>query len=1290
MANSNNPEIVISAVDKTKAAVDSATTNLKKLESAGNSLNSSIGRLAPLLGAATFIGLVKGSIDAADNLNDLSKETGIAVDQLSSYKLAAEQSGTSTETLAKGMQKLSVNISGNQKTLLALGINAKVPNEAFIQLAGVLERVTDVNDRNKLGTQLLGKSYLELKPLLAEGEAGIRKMLEAGQEYNSVTKEMAEQSDQLNDSIATLELQGSSLGNSIAKELLPGLNELVASLIENNKESGLLLGSLKGIYDLGGIVIFGSEQENRAKRMKDIVAEIQVIDEKLRSGKTNSAYTDKIAAGANPNFLAPPTGIDEDGITNLKSKAYALSLELQRLSQQQNANVKVPGASLTDDQKKALKGILSPEDVAKQTAAAEKVKNSYDTITKKSGEYVVAIQYETQEGEKLSEGQKNVADLRAFLTDKTNVLTSAQKANLQSLIDQVAAGDANNKALEDRKDRISALVEYQMKYNEAAKAHTEGLQEATRVYDDSVNSTNDQIKSVQDQINVLKYGEVATLQMENARLLEAAAAFEQSAAYAAQNGVSDENVKSMLDRADALRKLASGRAELASKQRELTDLNKWKDLASNAFDNVYSALSDALFRGFERGESFGKNFLSRLKDLFKTTTLQLGAQIILDPIKKSVLEGFGSISTGSGGSTGSSLTSSLGSIQKLTDLISGKGGSLSDSLVSGIASQVAGLGNFLGSTGLSTFANGLAVSSGSVSAAGASVAASQLGTSSALSVGKFVGSYGPYIGAAIQALSGDLKGAAFTAAGAAIGSVVPGIGTAIGAAIGSILGSFVGGGLSYNNVNENASYSNGKFYQGALANNSRGNIAYSALPALNGLGKQFGDSVGQLLTAFGESDKQNQLFSVKFGKQLEASLTYTLDNGKSGYVGKWGSNYGDTSEAAVAAFIEDVLSKGIIGALKISNLSSDIKGLFDTVSTSAQVASLISATVKLKNAQDELANRFGLTVDQAAKLSKATGLAGDDLINFVSALGDTALGVKSQFKDLIAARTTLMGIVGQDLPDSVDAFDGLIKGIDKSTADGINKALSFLSNRAAFVAYTTSIDALKSGVSGAVFGLKTPQQQADGMQADLKVMFDALGLAVPQSKEQLIALGESIDYTTEAGLTLANAFPTLVTAFNSTQSAIASLATSLDALDINNFKTLVDYTRAKSYVANGISLTKLPAFASGGDFGGGLRLVGERGMELEATGPSRIVSNNDLISRLRSPVANQTALLEAVKSLSAEVAELRSNTQSENVAMLQKTELMLKSLRQMNDDGIMLRDIDTAGNATVLDVRVVS
>ncbi|GAB3416627.1 phage tail length tape measure family protein [Massilia agilis] len=66
----------------------------------------------------------------------------------------------------------------------------------------------------------------------------------------------------------------------------------------------------------------------------------------------------------------------------------------------------------------------------------------------------------------------------------------------------------------------------------------------------------------------------------------------------------------------------------------------------------------------------------------------------------------------------------------------------------------------------------------------------------------------------------------------------------------------------------------------------------------------------------------------------------------------------------------------------------------------------------------------------------------------------------------------------------------------------------------------------------------------------------------------------------------------------------------------------------------------IPAFASGGDFLGGLRIVGERGPELEATGPARIFNASQtasLLSRLSSPAADNRELIQELRNLKAEM-----------------------------------------------------
>jgi hypothetical protein len=67
----------------------------------------------------------------------------------------------------------------------------------------------------------------------------------------------------------------------------------------------------------------------------------------------------------------------------------------------------------------------------------------------------------------------------------------------------------------------------------------------------------------------------------------------------------------------------------------------------------------------------------------------------------------------------------------------------------------------------------------------------------------------------------------------------------------------------------------------------------------------------------------------------------------------------------------------------------------------------------------------------------------------------------------------------------------------------------------------------------------------------------------------------------------------------------------------------------------------VPGFANGGDFGGGIRMVGEAGPEVEFTGPSRIASYSALMSRLSAPAENGAVLAAAVDRLTAENAGMR-------------------------------------------------
>ena len=111
----------------------------------------------------------------------------------------------------------------------------------------------------------------------------------------------------------------------------------------------------------------------------------------------------------------------------------------------------------------------------------------------------------------------------------------------------------------------------------------------------------------------------------------------------------------------------------------------------------------------------------------------------------------------------------------------------------------------------------------------------------------------------------------------------------------------------------------------------------------------------------------------------------------------------------------------------------------------------------------------------------------------------------------------------------------------------------------------------------------------------------------------------------------------------------------------------------KTYRDQITALGGVPGFASGGVHSGGARIVGERGPELEITGPSRIHSNPETKSML-----DNRAVVEELKALRKELADLK-NEQRERDSERNKS---LKTIeRKTNEDqeiGAPVRIVETA------------
>jgi hypothetical protein len=97
---------------------------------------------------------------------------------------------------------------------------------------------------------------------------------------------------------------------------------------------------------------------------------------------------------------------------------------------------------------------------------------------------------------------------------------------------------------------------------------------------------------------------------------------------------------------------------------------------------------------------------------------------------------------------------------------------------------------------------------------------------------------------------------------------------------------------------------------------------------------------------------------------------------------------------------------------------------------------------------------------------------------------------------------------------------------------------------------------------------------------------------------------------------------------------------------------------------------KVKKFAEGGYHAGGLRLVGEEGPELEATGPSRIYS----ASQTRN-IFDMTGLMREFRAMREELAQMREEQRQLGLAIADNTRKMQRILQQWNQTAVPTQEV---------------
>lgn len=295
----------IKKMDKSLDQVSGSAGRAKdKLAAIGKTLAKGLATGIATVGAAATAGvaaLAKATSNAgkyADEINTLSKVTGMSSESLQAYKYAAELVDVSMETLTGSMSKnvksMSNAANGSAKYADAykkLGVavtdsNGELRNseDVYWETIDALGNIQNETERDAIAMQLFGKSARDLNPLIETGSKGIADLTKEAKEMGAVmSQESLDKLNALDDTMQRLKGGAAAAKNAIGTILLPELQTLAddgVSLISSfTKEINAANGDWNKIGDA-----VGNLAEKFSDKILDYLPKLVEVGGKIVSG----------------------------------------------------------------------------------------------------------------------------------------------------------------------------------------------------------------------------------------------------------------------------------------------------------------------------------------------------------------------------------------------------------------------------------------------------------------------------------------------------------------------------------------------------------------------------------------------------------------------------------------------------------------------------------------------------------------------------------------------------------------------------------------------------------------------------------------------------------------------------------------------------------------------------------------------------------------------------------------------------------------------------------------------
>jgi len=259
-----------------------------KLKEAGGKIEDVGRKLAGVSAGAAAIGagLLKlgyNAVQSADDLNTLSKQTGISTDELQKMQYASDLVDVSLEDITGALRKMKAKMDPANESFAALGVSVvnadgslRSATDVFYDSVKALSGISNETERDQIAMALFGKSADQLAGIIDDGGAALRKYGEEAENLGLIMSgDTLDALNKTNDTIDQLKAEMSGtmaqIGADVATVLAPALKtaaefigKITAKLRELTPEQTETILKIVGIISvvspliiLGGKIVTG-------------------------------------------------------------------------------------------------------------------------------------------------------------------------------------------------------------------------------------------------------------------------------------------------------------------------------------------------------------------------------------------------------------------------------------------------------------------------------------------------------------------------------------------------------------------------------------------------------------------------------------------------------------------------------------------------------------------------------------------------------------------------------------------------------------------------------------------------------------------------------------------------------------------------------------------------------------------------------------------------------------------------------------------------------------------------